>query len=257
MSSIMDFHEIIDEQNIKSKEILQEYERLADEKRQRYKKEANDILNKNKLLQKEIHSLKEEYDEINKSSLTYNEKYEKRSDIDEKIEELENQIEKNSYDIDRIESRDIYPHGNGIFGFALEYYNISKKINVEWKDSIFTYTILGYKRVYPEDATNYIQYQEDIKTSSSLMKDIQNSLTLKRINYRELFWSDWVEKINEYLKENNITIDDNIVFRPIIHDTMIMDKDKLEYYRMTKNDLEETEEENDEIDMMDYFLYSG
>ena len=32
---------------------------------------------------------------------------------------------------------------------------------------------------------------------------------------------------------------------------MIIDKDKLEYYRITKNDLEKDDDDDDEIDMID------
>jgi hypothetical protein len=131
------------------------------------------------------------------------------------------------------------------------YYEISKKINIEWKEPIYTYTILGYKIVYPKDVTDYIEYQKDILTSKILMKDIQTNLIMKNINYRELFWSDWIEYIRDYIKENNIILDNDVVFRPIAHDTMIIDKDKLEYYRITKDDLEKEDDEEDEMDMID------
>ena len=239
--------EIIEIQNSKSKEILKEYERIADEKRQKYKKEEDDLRYQNKLLKIEISKYNDNYTQIcNNTFITQKDIYIEISEIEEEINKLNNQIEENNKNIDHIRSRDIYPNGDGIFGFALAYHDISKKINVEWKDSIFTYTILGYKRIYPEDAINYIQYKEDIKTSQVLMRNIQTYLTLKNINYRELFWSDWIEHINNYIKDNNIILDDNIIFRPIIHDTMIVDKDKSEYYRITKNDLEDKDDDYQE-----------
>lgn len=82
---------------------------------------------------------------------------------------------------------------------------------------------------------------EDIKTSEELLKNIQDNLILKNIN-NKLFYSDWIQFINTYINQYNIILDDNIVFRPIIHESMRPDKDKLEYYRITKNDLEEKEE---------------
>lgn len=259
MSSMIDLDELIEQQNSKSKEILDEYERIADEKRTKFKEEEDDLINQNKLLEIEISKYNDIYSQINNdTSITYKDRYIELSETDEKIDDLKYKIKKNNQFIDRIRSRDVYPHGNGIFGFALAFHEISKNINIEWKDSIFTYTILGYKRIYPEDATNYIQYIEDIKTSKELMKQIQDSLTYKNINYRELFYGDWILHINNYICDNNIILDDNIVFRPIIHENMIMDKDKLEYYRITKDDLDEKEEDdNEEIDNFidEYFKF--
>ena len=251
---MLDFDEIIELQNSKSKEILDEYERIADEKREKYKREEDQLIGLNKLLEIEISKYKKYYLEIsNSTSLTYKDIYIEMSEIDEKIDKLNKEIEKNNTNIECIRSRDIYPHGNGIFGFALAYYDISKKINVEWKESIFTYTILGYKRIYPEDAINYIQYEKDIKTSKILMKKIQDNLMLNNINYRELFWYDWLNHIRDYIQKNNIILDNDVVFRPIVHNTMMMDNDKLEYYCITKNDLEKKDDESDEdeIDMID------
>lgn len=241
MSSILDLQEIRDLQNSKSKVILDEYERIADEKRKLYKIEEEQLLLENKSLENEINKIEK---------LLVLNKYDKISELEEKIEQNNNMI-------DKINARNIYPHGNGIYGFALLYYDISKKLNVEWKDYIYTYTILGYKKVYPEDAINYIEYQEDIKTSKELMKNIQDHLRSNDINYRELYWSDWIDYINNYISENNIILDDNIVFRPIMHSSMMSDKDKLEYYRITKVDLENDEERDDEeyvYDIMDLLL---
>lgn len=241
MSSILDLQEIRDLQNSKSKVILDEYERIADEKRKLYKIEEEQLLLENKSLKNEINKIEK---------LLVLNKYDKISELEEKIEQNNNMI-------DKINARNIYPHGNGIYGFALLYYDISKKLNVEWNDYIYTYTILGYKKVYPEDAINYIEYQEDIKTSKELMKNIQDHLRSNDINYRELYWSDWIDYINNYISENNIILDDNIVFRPIMHSSMMSDKDKLEYYRITKVDLENDEERDDEeyvYDIMDLLL---
>lgn len=251
----LDFHEMIDAQNSKSKKILDEYERIAVEKRENYKEEENVLHRENEEFKKKINDLRDKIDKINDLSNKSKDKYKDVCDIHEIIDDLENQIETNNRKIDKIHSREIYPHGNGIYGFALAYHEISKKIDVEWTEPIWTWTIKGYKRVYPENATHYIQYKEDVKTSSQLLRDIERYLLLKNKNYRELFWSDWVLEINEYLKENNITLNDDVVFRPIIHDTMIMDTDILEYYRITKSDLEDKDDgEEDEYDYFDYFL---
>ena len=47
---LLDIYETIDLQNSKSQEILNEYERIAEEKRTLYKNEEDQLLNENKLL---------------------------------------------------------------------------------------------------------------------------------------------------------------------------------------------------------------
>lgn len=241
--------------NEKSKEILEEYERIANEKRENNKKEENELIQELNVKKKELSILNEVYTKLNRKDFDVNGFYEKQYEMNEKIEELEEDIEDIESKIDKIKSRNVYPHGNGLFGFALLYYDISQKIGFEWKHPIYTWTILGYKAVYPRHAIDYIQYKKDIEKSRSLMAVIENKLRMNGKNIYELHEDVWIDEINNYLKDNNITIEDDIVFRP--HKNNIFrnkqNEDDVQYYRITKTDLINSELECDDFDF-EFFL---
>ena len=242
------FNKYIKNQNDKSKEILEEYERMMNEKNEKNKKEEIELNNEIHMKENEISILNKEKLELNSSITLENLKniniyeiYKKIYAIDDKILYLEDRLDSMEAYLRKIKSRNIYPHT--IFDFALLYYNISLKIGIEWKHYIYTWTILGYKCVYPKHALDYIQYKKDIKTSKYLMMNIENKLKLENKNIYIMDEDAWIYEINNFLDENNITIDENIVFRPY--------KNDIQYYRITKNDLI-----NIDYDVIDYsFLF--
>lgn len=115
MSSIFDLHDRIELQNSKSKEILDEYERIANEKRKKNKLEEDELFNQNLSLEKEIIKL------TNSSNSLKN--------IYEDLNYIQDRINSNIDKIEKVRSKDIYPHG--IYEFSLAYHNISKKLNIE------------------------------------------------------------------------------------------------------------------------------
>lgn len=168
----------------------------------------------------------------------------------EECDECNEIIKKTRFKIKKLRSNQKYPHGNGIFGFALAYLEASKEINIEWSEYIYTWTVLGYKKVFPHHATDYIQYKEDIEKSSLMMSQIIHKLKRESKKYADFFYHEWVREINSYLQENNIIIDDNIVFRPPEHKHFkIQDEDGIGYFRITKSDLEQTDDD-EEFDFM-------
>ena len=85
------------------------------------------------------------------------------------------------------------------------------------------------------------------------MYEIVNYIRSKKMNPYQLFFEDWLNEINSYLQDNNITIDENIVFRPNIHEILKKQyEEHVEFYRITKSDLERKEEDTE--DDFDYFL---
>ena len=254
-------YELIKKQNKKSKEILEEYEKIAQEKRENNNKEEKDVINEIKAKENEISTLNKEKSDLNSSIYSKNRNnintsdiVKRIDDIDDIIQDLEDKLDSMEAFLRKIKSRDIYPHGNGLFGFALLYYEISQKLGIEWKDPIYTWTILGYKVVYPKHAIDYIQYKKDIETSKSLMCVIENKLRSEGKNIYELDKDTWATEINNYLLENNIIIEDNIVFRPHKHNNLRNEtnKDDVQYYRITKTDLINSEIDYDNIDVIDY-----
>ena len=108
---------------------------------------------------------------------------------------------------------------------------------------------MGYKKVYPKYAIDYIEYKKDVATSSNYMKEIINQLYAKKKDPNEIFYDDWLEIIKSYLKEKSITIDNTVVFRPPLHRLLCKDReDDVNHYRFTKEDIEftQTEEEAEE-----------
>lgn len=254
-------YELIKKQNKKSKEILEEYEKIAQEKRENNNKEEKDVINEIKAKENEISTLNKEKSDLNSSFYSKNRNnintsdiVKRIDDIDDIIQDLEDKLDSMEACLRKIKSRDIYPHGNGLFGFALLYYEISQKLDTEWKDPIYTWTILGYKAVYPKHAIDYIQYKKDIGTSKSLMCVIENKLRSEGKNIYELDKDTWATEINNYLLENNIIIEDNIIFRPHKHNNLRNEtnKDDVQYYRITKTDLINSEIDYDNIDVIDY-----
>lgn len=254
-------YELIKKQNKKSKEILEEYEKIAQEKRENNNKEEKDVINEIKAKENEISTLNKEKSDLNSSFYSKNRNnintsdiVKRIDDIDDIIQDLEDKLDSMEAFLRKIKSRDIYPHGNGLFGFALLYYEISQKLGIEWKDPIYTWTILGYKAVYPKHAIDYIQYKKDIGTSKSLMCVIENKLRSEGKNIYELDKDTWATEINNYLLENNIIIEDNIIFRPHKHNNLRNEtnKDDVQYYRITKTDLINSEIDYDNIDVIDY-----
>jgi hypothetical protein len=241
-----DDHEVIEKQNKKSKEILQEYEIIANEKRKSKIEDENEL--NSEIISKENEILKlsqKTYDDIDNDD--------EIDDIEDEIDELKNELKDLKYKLGKVRSRDVYPHGNGIFGFALLYHEISHKINVEWKYPIYTWTILGYKLVYPKYAIDYIQYKKDIEKSKILMSTIENKLRKNGVRVYDQNEDFWINEINSYLKENNITVEDDIVFRPQMNDiSKSQVKDGVENYRITKSDLENYDNDYDDFDFLDY-----
>ena len=225
--------EIINIQNEKSKQIVNEYERKAQEKRDQYKKEENEWKEKRNIYLQE----------------------KKKCDYDQ-LDEIESHIEECTRKIDFIHSKNIYPHGQGIYGFALMYHQIANDLQIEWKEYIWTWTLLGYKQIYPEDAIHYIQYQKDIQTSVSLMTRIYQTVYSNNHFRIDFFESDWINIIRKYIDEHAIVLDEKIIFRPPIHSSMKTDPDKDEYYRITKKMLEDDIEEIEEFDFMDFLHLS-
>lgn len=76
----------------------------------------------------------------------------------------------------------------------------------------------------------------------------------KKKNCHEIFFSEWIDIINSFLEENNITVDDNVVFRPYYHNDIKTKEEyeQIEYFRITKEDLCLCE---DYIDYEDSFLF--
>ena len=247
-----DEYELIEKQNNKSKEIIDQYEKNAETKKELYINEA-------KLLEIKINNL--ELENVSLKETTRNLLKNKVKNFDLLDDQLHEQIDFNENEIHILKSKskkllsmDKYPHGNGIYGFALAYLEASQQINVEWVNYIWTWTILGYKKVYPSHAHSYIEYKKDIETSKDLMYKIVYYVRSKSKNPYKLFYDDWINEINAYLEENNITIDENIVFRPNIHEILKKQHEEtVEYYRITKSDLER--KEDDEEDDFDYFYF--
>ena len=96
---------------------------------------------------------------------------------------------------------------------------------------------------------DYIEYKKDVATSSLYMKDIINQLYAQKKDPNEIFYDEWLEILKSYLKENSITLDYSIVFRPPLHRILCKDReDDVNYYRFTKEDIEfsQTDEEAEE-----------
>jgi hypothetical protein len=247
---LYDEYEIIEKQNNKSKDIIEQYEKNA-------KKRKESCMNEVKILEIEINNLKTE-----NKILEEKEKVILNSNIKdfELLDQLNEQMEKNQKEINSLESKcghlssiNKYPHGNGIYGFALAYLEASNEINIQWTNYIWTWTILGYKKVYPTHAHSYIEYKKDIETSQILMYKIVNYVRSKNKNPYQLFYDDWINEINSYLEEKNIEIDENIVFRPNIHEILKEQHEEyVEYFRITKSDLEKKDDEDDDFD---YFYF--
>lgn len=258
----MDFYEnmisdndfdLIDNQNSKSKEILLQYEKNAIEREKNKLTKINDL---NNVLINNEKQLKN-YEELEEFDAYENNELDENNNFFEKFKYLKNEIKDIKREINKTNKINKYPHGNGIFGFALEYLQAAKEINIKWIEHIYTWTIIGYKKVYPINATQYLEYEADIKTSSHIMNQIYHKLSCDKINYYQIFFSRWIDIINDYLKENNITIGDNVVFRPHYHRGMIMEEDyeQVEYYRITKEDLFSAGEDyEDSEDYEDNFL---
>ena len=251
----MEFYEeleIIEKQNNKSKKIIEQYEKNAENRKQLY-------INESKLLDLKVNKL--ELENISLKDTIENLIKNKPENYDSLEDQLQEQIDVNEKEINILKSKsnklltmDKYPHGNGIYGFALAYLEASKEINIEWINYIWTWTILGYKKVYPSHAHSYIEYKKDIETSKDLMYKIVYYVRSKSKNPYQLFYDDWINEINSYLEENNITMDENVVFRPNIHEILKKQHEEyVEYYRITKSDLEK--KEDDEEDDFDYFYF--
>ena len=243
-------YEIIEKQNEKSKEIMNEYEKIAQEKRENKKKEEDVLILLIKAKENEIYLLKEEDNKLrNKNNYT------QIDEIDEKIENLKAEINDIKNKLHKVHSIDVYPHGNGIYGFALLFYDISLKILIEWKEPIYVWTVLGFKLVYPKHAFDYIQYKKDIKKSKFLMKVIENKVRMENKNIYELHENDWIYEINNYLNEKNIIIEDDFIFRPPMNNIFRNDDDdNIQYYRITKNDLNNIDDDDDDFDIFEYLL---
>jgi len=241
MSYIGDYLEAfekLDEHNKKSENILKEYDRII--------KETNSIIENNiKECLEKIKSLriKPNNDENNRDDESNDESDDESNE--ENYEEIMNLRKK----LNNLKSGLPYPHGNGIFGFAMVLHEAANNINEKWEHYIWIRTIMGYKRVYPEYAINYIEYKKDVATSSKYMRDIIDNLYSQKKDPNEIFYDDWLEIIKSYLNEKSITIDNSVVFRPPYHRILCKDReDDVNYYRFTKEDIEfsQTDEEAEE-----------
>lgn len=242
-SLMRDFEELQEEQNNKSKLIIEEYNRDIREKIKNIDNRLDIIINKLLILKNMTNKL------VEQNKIAYeNNDIVAINQIDKELNDV-NEMKISYYtQYNKLINTNKYPEGNGIFGYALAYYEASKRINVEWNDYIWTKTIIGYKKIYPSDAIDYLQYIEDIKTSDNLMKQIYQDMRLRGINIYEVYYDGWIENINYFLDKNNIEVDENIIFRPHIHKILINDEDRLCYYRITKNELDITsDDENYDI----------
>jgi hypothetical protein len=68
---------------------------------------------------------------------------------------------------------------------------------------------------------------------------IENKLRSEGTNIYQIYEDVWTREINNYLKENNITIEDDVVFRPHMNHNLKNknNEDDVFYYRITKTDL--------------------
>lgn len=254
-----DFYELIQLENEKSKDILEEYEKNMKDLKTSYLKEAEEIDEtiksfKNKLLILQSETEETEDSESPDSETTETDDvYLDDEDIEEKIKITIKYLERKSY---ALKEQNPHPHGNGLFGFALAYAEAARNIGVEWVHPIWTWTILDYKRVYPRHSIDYLRYQEDIKTpdSEKIMKNIINDLRDEKRNPHEIFYGEWIDIINKYLTKKSITISDETVFRPPLHlSHSETRKDDVNFERITKSDLVETEGDCDEeFDLFDF-----
>jgi len=238
MSYIGDYleaYEKLDEHNKKSENILKEYDRII--------KETNSIIENNiKECLEKIKSIR------NKSDNNKNESEDDES-YDESYEENYEEIKNLRKRLNNLKSGLPYPHGNGIFGFAVVLHEAANNINEKWENFIWIRTIMGYKKVYPKYAIDYIEYKKDVATSSNYMKDIINQLYAQKKDPNEIFYDEWLEILKSYLKENSISIDNTVIFRPPLHRILCKDReDDVNYYRFTKEDIEftQTDEEAEE-----------
>ena len=259
LTKYYDNYDAIKKQNDKSKEILQECEKIANKKKENNKKEEIELNNEIYIKKNEILIFNKEKLDLslsitleNLKNINIYEIYKKIYDIDNKILCIKDRLDSMEAYLRKIISRDIFPHGNNIFEIALLYYDISVKIGIEWKHYIYTWTVLGYKCIYPKHALDYIQYKKDIKTSKFLMINIEKKLKLEGKNIYIMNEDAWIYEINNYLHENNITIDENLVFRPYKSN-----KNDIQYYRITKNNLINSEIDYDVIDYSFLFEYDS
>ena len=235
MAYIIDYleaYEQIDKDNKKSENILKEYERIIKEKHINIENEIN-----------------KHTEQINNLKLKNNKDMQDSDDEDNEDDENYDEIIILKKSINKLRSESSFPHGNGIFGFALVLFEAANNINEKWEHFIWIHTILGYKKVYPEYATNYIEYQKDIKTSDRYMTEIINNLRNEKKDPNEIFYDEWLEIIKSYVNINSIIMTEDIVFRPPYHRILCKDReDNVNYYRFTKEDIEftQTEEEAEE-----------
>jgi len=231
----------IENENKKSANILIEYERIVKKVNDNVKNEINEY-------NQQIKLLRSESDTLNNSRNSYLNNSDDSDISDDSDDENYDEIINLKKQINRLKSKSVYPHGNGIFGFALVLQEAAKNINEEWKHYIWIYTIYGYKKVYPKYATNYIEYKKDTETSDKYMTKIINELCSEKRDVNEIFYDDWIIIINSYIEKNSIILDEDIVFRPPLHSILIEDKEDINYYRIKKEDLEftQTEEEAEE-----------
>ena len=233
MAYILDYYdaiEQIDNDNKKSENILKEYDRIIKEKNINIQNEINKYI-------EQINNLKSK----NKNNYS--------NDSDDLDDEESDQIIILKKNINKLRSELSFPHGNGIFGFALVLNEASNNINEKWENFIWIRTILGYKKVYPEYAINYIEYQKDIEKSDKYMKEIINNLRNEKKDPNEIFYDEWLEIIKSYINDNSIIMTEDIIFRPPYHRILCKDReDNVNYYRFTKEDIEfsQTEEEAEE-----------
>lgn len=230
----MDKMDKIESHNEKSKNIIKEYERL--------------ISLKNNLTKNKIKELFAELKSLGACDCYEDYQYERYLEKHFDDEELA-VIKKIANKIFSLERNPPYPHGNGLFGFALVLQEASENIKEEWKYPIWMHTICDYKLVYPKHATDYIQYEKDINSpmSKELMNKIYEKLRKEGKNIYEMFYVNWVEEIKKYLTENSITISEETVFRPHLHSYLreSRDTDDLHYERVTKSCIDEHGQEDD------------
>ena len=226
----MDLMDKIESDNERSKNIIKEYERL--------------ISLKNDLTKNKIKELFAELKSLGACDCYEDYQYERYLEKHFDDEEL-SVIKKIANKIFSLERNPPYPHGNGLFGFALVLKEASENIKEEWKYPIWMHTICDYKLVYPKHATDYIQYEKDI--NSPMSKELMNKIYEGK-NIYEMLYVNWVEEIKKYLTENSITISEETVFRPHLHSYLreSRDKDDLHYERVTKSCIDEHGQEEDD-----------
>ena len=79
---------------------------------------------------------------------------------------------------------------------------------------------------------------------------------VSEIDFKSLDYDDWIEKINEYLEEKNIEIDETFILRPIKSIEEYLEY-TINHYVITYDDLQKIEYESDNDLFWSFFDKEG